>query len=88
MSTQISSPVSSNSSETLHSETLLDYPQIKKLVETLTHYKFYSRSHIYSMMTEGRFPKAIKISRLSAWRKSEVLAWLRERGVSVPSDVE
>lgn len=83
MSTQISSPVSSSSSESL-----LDYSQLTQLVESLTHAKFYSRTHISNMVKAGLFPQKVKISARTTWRKSDVLAWLRDRGVSVPSDVE
>jgi prophage regulatory protein len=39
-----------------------------------------SRSRIYELIGEGRFPKCIKLSeRASAWVESEIEQWLDER---------
>lgn len=39
-----------------------------------------SRSTIYAMMAEGRFPKPVKLSkRAVGWRESDVVAWLDSR---------
>ena len=38
------------------------------------------RSLIYKLMTEGRFPRPVKISSYAVrWRKDEVLAWIESR---------
>ena len=40
----------------------------------------FSRSHIYLLMAEGKFPKAIKIgARAVGWVESEIDAWLEGR---------
>lgn len=33
----------------------------------------------FKLISEGRFPKPIKLGRSSRWRKSEVENWMRER---------
>jgi len=39
-----------------------------------------SRSTLYAMMAEGRFPKPIKLGdRAVGWAESEVLAWIESR---------
>jgi prophage regulatory protein len=39
-----------------------------------------SRSHIYALAKEGKFPKPVKLSeRSSAWLESEVLDWIESR---------
>lgn len=39
-----------------------------------------SRSSIYAMMSEGRFPKSIKIGlRAVAWRQDEIAGWIATR---------
>lgn len=39
-----------------------------------------SRSTIYRMVQAGTFPKPVKIGkRASAWRESDVLAWIESR---------
>ncbi|EGF6523563.1 AlpA family phage regulatory protein [Salmonella enterica subsp. enterica serovar Newport] len=35
----------------------------------------------FKQISEGRFPKPIKLGRSSRWRKSELEAWMRERVV-------
>lgn len=36
----------------------------------------WSRSHIYALVAQGRFPKPLKLGlRAVAWRESEVAAW-------------
>ena len=38
------------------------------------------RSTIYQMMSDGRFPKSVRIGRRAvAWTAEEVQAWLEER---------
>ena len=36
----------------------------------------------YRLISEGQFPKPIKLGRSSRWRKSEVEAWLQQRIVA------
>lgn len=39
-----------------------------------------SRSSIYKLINEGRFPKQIHLSeRSTAWRLSDIRAWMEER---------
>lgn len=39
-----------------------------------------SRSRVFELMAEGRFPKNIKLSeRASAWDEAEVEQWMAER---------
>lgn len=39
-----------------------------------------SRSHIYSLAQQGKFPKPVKLSeRSSAWVESEVQEWIESR---------
>jgi prophage regulatory protein len=39
-----------------------------------------SRSHIYALAQEGRFPKPVKLTeRSSAWVASEVQEWIESR---------
>lgn len=56
--------------------TLLRLPRVLERVP-------YSRSTLYAMVSEGRFPKPIKLggdgSRAVAWDASEVESWIAER---------
>ena len=46
-------------------------------VESLTGLK---RAHIYNLAREGKFPRPLKIgARASAWRETQVQAWIEER---------
>lgn len=47
----------------------------------ITTYTAMSDKWFYQLISEGRFPKPIKLGRSSRWRKSEVEAWMRERVV-------
>lgn len=39
-----------------------------------------SRSRIYELLSEGRFPKPVKLStRLNAWPENEISAWIAAR---------
>lgn len=38
-----------------------------------------SRSGIYSLMKSSQFPAPIKIGRLSRWKVTEVMQWLKAR---------
>ena len=40
-----------------------------------------SRSTIYSMISNGEFPKPVRIGRRAvAWRESVIQSWIAERG--------
>ena len=48
-------------------------PELQELVPL-------SRSVIYDMIARGKLPRPVKLtSRVSAWKSSEVAAWLAER---------
>lgn len=54
-------------------ETLLRRPQVEALVGL-------SRSAIYKAMSEGTFPRPLKLgTQARAWRKSEIVAWIESR---------
>jgi prophage regulatory protein len=54
-------------------ERLIRLPQ----VESLTGLK---RAHIYGLARRGQFPKPLKVgARASAWRASQVHAWIADR---------
>lgn len=39
-----------------------------------------SRSQIYRLMTQGRFPRSYKISEgVTCWRASDIYRWVKER---------
>ena len=39
-----------------------------------------SKSHIYDLITQDKFPKAVKVSpRISCWVAAEVDQWVQER---------
>ncbi len=39
-----------------------------------------SRSSIYAMMTDGSFPKQVKIGRRAvAWKEADVLMWMMQK---------
>jgi prophage regulatory protein len=49
-------------------------------LETVIFTTALSRSHIYALAKQGRFPKPIKLTeRSSAWVKAEVQEWIEER---------
>lgn len=57
----------------MNDERLIRLPQ----VESLTGLK---RAHVYGLARRGKFPKPLKLgARASAWRESQVLAWIQER---------
>jgi prophage regulatory protein len=57
----------------MNDERLIRLPQ----VESLTGLK---RAHIYGLARRGQFPKPLKIgARASAFRQSQVLAWIQDR---------
>ncbi|PHI28279.1 helix-turn-helix transcriptional regulator [Budvicia aquatica] len=45
----------------------------------ITHFTGLSDKWFYKLISEGRFPKQIKMGRSSRWLKSEVEAWLLQR---------
>jgi prophage regulatory protein len=54
----------------------LRLPDVRKLVPV-------SRATIYRMISDGEFPKQIKLSKnCVGWRLSDVAAWMTERQVS------
>jgi len=57
----------------MNNERLIRLPQ----VESLTGLK---RAHIYGLARRGLFPKPLKIgARASAFRQSQVMAWIQDR---------
>ena len=57
----------------MNDERLIRLPQ----VESLTGLK---RAHIYGLARRGLFPKPLKIgARASAFRQSQVMAWIQDR---------
>lgn len=56
--------------------------QIKKLSD-VQHITSLSRSSIYRMASEGKFPKPIKLgARSSGWLSTEIEQWIEERILS------
>ncbi|CAN8140152.1 prophage regulatory protein [uncultured Thiomicrorhabdus sp.] len=54
-------------------------PQLLKL-KNVIEITGISRSHIYALAQEGRFPKPVKLTaRSSAWVASEVEEWIESR---------
>ncbi|MGC0824292.1 AlpA family transcriptional regulator [Pantoea agglomerans] len=45
----------------------------------ITAYTHCSDKWFYKLISEGRFPKPIKLGRSSRWLKSEVEAWMQQR---------
>lgn len=45
----------------------------------ITFYTHCSDKWFYKLISEGRFPKPIKLGRSSRWLKSEVEAWMQQR---------
>ena len=60
----------------------LDFAQVKAFAESITGHRFYCQAHVWKLMKNGKFPQTIKLSARNLWRKSDILAWLRSRGVS------
>jgi prophage regulatory protein len=51
-------------------ESLLNFHQVSELVRL-------SRSCIYNLIKDGKFPKPLKITKYaSRWKKSEILDWI------------
>ena len=79
--------MSENTSErlSLPAERPLRFLRMRDLVQ-MTHL---SKSTLYAMHAQGKFPKVVRLSeRTSVWVESEVLAWMEERvahGRSVPN---
>ncbi|MGO8778926.1 MAG: helix-turn-helix transcriptional regulator [Rhodomicrobium sp.] len=47
----------------------------------------YSRSTIYALIKEGRFPQQVKIGpRASAWDEDEVQEWINSRAKPAPAE--
>lgn len=46
----------------------------------------YSKSRIYALIKEGRFPAPLKLGdRAVGWRQSDIDAWIASRQPSLPS---
>ncbi|MDE9442721.1 helix-turn-helix domain-containing protein [Xenorhabdus bovienii] len=45
----------------------------------ITTYTQCSDKWFYKLISEGRFPKPIKLGRSSRWRRSEVETWMQQR---------
>jgi prophage regulatory protein len=46
------------------------------------------RAHLYKLARSGNFPRPIKIgARASAWRSSEIAAWIESRIAAANADV-
>lgn len=55
------------------SEQILKLPEVKSITSL-------SRSSVYRLITQGSFPKQIKLSeRSSGWARSDVEKWLADR---------
>ena len=52
-------------------EKLLTQKQVSSIVS-------FSRSYIYTMMSEDKFPKPIKFGRYNRWIQSEIEKWVEE----------
>ncbi|WP_336285933.1 AlpA family transcriptional regulator [Citrobacter arsenatis] len=52
-----------------------------KLVDMafITEFSGLSDKWFYKLISEGQFPKPIKLGRSSRWLKSEVEAWMKQR---------
>ncbi|HCE8851229.1 AlpA family transcriptional regulator [Kluyvera cryocrescens] len=48
----------------------------------ITNFSGMTDKWFYRLISEGQFPKPIKLGRSSRWRKSEVEAWLQQRIVA------
>ncbi|MBS0442825.1 MAG: AlpA family phage regulatory protein [Proteobacteria bacterium] len=68
--------------ESAPAERLLRLPEVKHLTGL-------GKSAVYDQMSEGRFPRCVKIGRTSVWPSSEVNAWIaariREGKASLPT---
>lgn len=53
----------------------------EKLVDMvfITEFTGLSDKWFYKLISEGKFPKPIKLGRSSRWKKSEVKSWLEEK---------
>lgn len=48
-------------------------------MQFITTYTKMTDKYFYKLISEGKFPKQIKIGRSSRWFKKEVVEWLMER---------
>lgn len=47
-----------------------------------------SKSHIYNLISQGRFPKPIKLGqRASGWLDSEIQCWINQRVIDSRAEV-
>ena len=63
------------SRETGQSNSLVDNPRRLIRLNELRQMIGVSRSTIYLMIKEGRFPQPIHLKRAAAWRLAEIIAW-------------
>lgn len=42
------------------------------------HYANFSTATLYRLMASGRFPKGIKLGRMTVWDEAAVLQWIRD----------
>lgn len=61
-----------NTSPTLLNDQLVD-------MAFITAYTEMTDKWFYKLISEGQFPKPIKLGRSSRWLKSEVEAWMQQR---------
>lgn len=91
--TMISKPTAENVSTTSkkeqnqHAEKMFQHansplpPEEDRLVDLkyITAYTGLSDKHFYALIKKGMFPRPIKLSRSSRWKKSELDKWIEER---------
>jgi prophage regulatory protein len=54
-------------------ERVIRFPELKERIG-------FSRSHIHNLISQGKFPKQIKIGdRASGWLNSQISEWLEQR---------
>ena len=68
--------MSTQTKEALDRAAILRRPQVEALIGL-------SRSVIYTMVSEGRFPRPVRLGkRAVGWRSGDVAAWLAARGAA------
>lgn len=65
----------------MESESLLRLPEVERRTGL-------RRAHLYKLARSGSFPRPLKIgARASAWRASEIVAWIEARIAAANADV-